>query len=112
MGIGIPEAAESDDTDAAILSICAAIKVDPPVRPVDIAVSHQVGKTVAGKPRQILVKFATRNIRERVFQAKKIIKTEREENESLKISILMKTWLSTGPIWPERLASTKQIIPF
>ena len=81
---GIPEAAESDDTDAAILSICAAIKVDPPVQPVDIAVSHRVGKTVAGKPRQILVKFATRNIRERVFRAKNNIKTEREENESLK----------------------------
>ena len=81
---GIPEAAESDNTDAAILSICAAIKVDPPVQPVDIAVSHRVGKTVAGKRRQMFVKFATRNVRERVFRAKKNIKTEREENESLK----------------------------
>ena len=71
---GIPEAVESDDTDAAILSLCAAIKVDPPVQPEDIAVSHRVGKTIAGKPRQVLVKFATRNIRERVFRAKKISK--------------------------------------
>ena len=68
---GIPEAVESDDTDAAILSLCSAIKVDPPVQPEDIAVSHRVGKTVTGKPRQVLVKFATRNIRERVFWAKK-----------------------------------------
>ena len=68
---GIPEAVESDDTDAAILSLCAAIKVDPPVQPEDIAVSHRVGKTIARKPRQVLVKFATRNIRERVFRAKK-----------------------------------------
>ena len=70
--------------DAAILSLCAAIKVDPPVQSEDIAVSHRVGKTIAGKPRQVLVKFATRNIRERVFRAKKNIKTEREKNESLK----------------------------
>ena len=69
---GIPEAVESDDTDAAIISLCSAIKVDTPVQPEDIAVSHRVGKTVTGKPRQVLVKFATRNIRERVFQAKKI----------------------------------------
>ena len=42
-----------------------------PVQPKDIAVSHRVGKAADGKPRPILVKFATRNIRERVFRAKK-----------------------------------------
>ena len=81
---GIPEVEESDDTDAAIITLCAAIKVDPPVQPEDIAVSHRVGKAAEGKPRPVLVKFATRNIRERVFRAKKNIKTEREKNESLK----------------------------
>ena len=81
---GIPENEASDDTDAAILTLCAAIKVDPPVQPQDIAVSHRAGKAATGKPRQTLVKFATRNIRERVFRAKKNIKTEREKNESLK----------------------------
>ena len=68
---GIPEVEESDDTDAAIITLCAAIKVDPPVQPEDIAVSHRVGKAAEGKPRPVLVKFATRNIRERVFWAKK-----------------------------------------
>ena len=71
-------------TDAAIITLCAAIKVDPPVQPEDIAVSHRVGKAAEGKPRPVLVKFATRNIRERVFRAKKNIKTEQEKNESLK----------------------------
>ena len=36
---GIPENPENDDTDAAVLGVCAAIKVDPPVEPQDIA-SH------------------------------------------------------------------------
>ena len=81
---GIPEVEESDDTDAAVITLCAAIKVDPPVQPEDIAVSHRVGKAADGKPRPILVKFSTRNIRERVFRAKKNIKTEREKNELLK----------------------------
>ena len=38
---GIPENTEHDDTDTAILNICQAISVDPPVQPSDIAVSHQ-----------------------------------------------------------------------
>ena len=67
-----------------IISFCAAIKVDPPVKPQDIAVSLRAGKAATGKPRQILGKFATHNIRERVFRAKKNIKTEREKNESLR----------------------------
>ena len=67
---GIPEVEESDDTDA-VKTLCAAIKVDLPVQPEDITISHRVGKAADVKPRPILVKFATRNIRERVFRAKK-----------------------------------------
>ena len=81
---GVLENEASDDTDAAVLTLCAAIKVNPPFQPQDIAVSHRAGKAATGKPHQILVKFAARNIRERVFRAKKHIKTEREKNESLK----------------------------
>ena len=82
---GIPVVEESDDTDAAVITPCAAIKVDPPVQPDDIAVSHRVDKAAEGKPLPVLVKLATRNIRERVFRAKKTnIKTEREKNESPK----------------------------
>ena len=68
---GIPQNEASDVTDTAVLTLCAAIKVDPPVQAQDIAVSHRAGKAATGKPRQILVKFATRNIRKRVFRAKK-----------------------------------------
>ena len=63
---GIPEKEEHDDTDAAVLEICQAIKVDPPVQPTDIAVSHRLGRRAEGRTRQVIVKFATRNVRDRV----------------------------------------------
>ena len=71
---GIPENPDHDDTDAAVLQVCEMIKIQPPVQPEDIAVSHRVGKPTQKGPRQIIVKFATRNIRERVFSAKKKLK--------------------------------------
>ena len=54
--------------------VCQLMKLEPPITPKDIAVSHRVGKKVEGKDRQIIVKFATRNIRERVFSAKSKLK--------------------------------------
>ena len=66
-----------------MLSVCQQIKVDPPVGPRDIAVSHRVGKSAGGRPRQILVKFATRNVRERVFKARTALKTVNKENEEV-----------------------------
>ena len=109
---GIPENEASDDTDAAVLTLCAAIKVDPPVQAHDIAVSHRAGKAATGKPRQILVKFATRNIRERVFRAKKTSKLNVRKTSLWRTFTLMKTSHSTVPVWPERLASVKLIIKF
>ena len=76
-----------DNTDVAILQICEAIKVDPPVQPTDIAVSHRLGRPTEGKTRQVIVKFATRNVRERVYSAKKELKNVRDqENMSYKLS--------------------------
>ena len=80
---GIPENTEHDDTDTAISNICQAISVDPPVQPSDIAVSHRLGKPENGKTRQVIVKFATRNVRERVYSAKKNIKTAKNTDPSL-----------------------------
>ena len=79
---GVPENPEHDNTDEAILKISEEIKCDPKVEPRDIAVSHRVGKSTEGRPRQILVKFATRNVRERVFKARTKLKNvnKREEN--------------------------------
>ena len=51
------------------------------MEPQDIAVSHRVGKQVTGRHRQIIVKFATRNIRERVFRAKSDLKRVNQQNE-------------------------------
>ena len=80
---GIPENTEHDDTDTAILNICQAISVDPPVEPSDIAVLHRLGKPKHGKTRQVIVRFATRNVRERVYSAKKNIKTAKTTDPSL-----------------------------
>ena len=52
----------SHNTDTAILNICQAISVDPPVQSSDIAVSHRLRKPENGKTRQVIVKFATRNV--------------------------------------------------
>ena len=78
---GIPENPDNDDTDAAVLGVCATIKMDPPLEPQDIVVSHRVGKQVTGKHRQIIVKFALRTIRERVFRAKSDLKSVNQQNE-------------------------------
>ena len=77
---GLPENEAHDDTDKLILDVCSAIKIDPPVQPTDIAVSHRLGKKAPGKNRQIIVKFATRNIRERVFSARTDLKDFNKAN--------------------------------
>ena len=79
---GVPENPEHDNTDEAVLKICNEMKVEPQVEPRDIAVSHRVGKSAAGRPRQILVKFATRNVRERVFKARTELKNVNKKEES------------------------------
>ena len=45
--------------------------------------SHRVGKSAGGRPRQILVKFATRDVRERVFKARTALKAVNKENEEM-----------------------------
>ena len=79
---GIPENPEHDNTDEAVLKICNEMKVEPQVEPRDKAVSHRVGKSAARRPRQILVKFATRNVRERVFKARTELKNVNEKEET------------------------------
>ena len=71
---GIPEPDEHDNTDAAVLGVCELTKVDPPLQPTDIAVSHRIGRKTEGKHRQIIVKFATRNVRERAYSARTDLK--------------------------------------
>ena len=62
---GIPENPEHDNTDAAVLKICKEMPVEPQVEPMDIAVSHRVGKSICCRETQ-----ATRNVRGRVFKAR------------------------------------------
>ena len=85
---GIPENPDHDDTDAGVLEVCQLMKVDPPLEAKDIAVSHRVGKQRQGQHRQILVKFATRNVRERVFRAKSALRdVNSDANSGRKIYI-------------------------
>ena len=79
---GIPEPDEHDNTDAAVLGVCELIKVDPPLQPTDIAVSHRIGRKTEGKHRQIIVKFATRNVRERVFSARTDLKDVNKDKDN------------------------------
>ena len=78
---GIPEPEEHDDTDAVVMSVCTAIKLDPPLDPKDIAVSHRVCHKVQGKDRHIIIKFATRNVREHVFHAWKALKDVNQDKD-------------------------------
>ena len=107
--VGIPES-DNDDTDSTVLKICSAIEVDPPVQPSDIAVSHRLGKKEAGKTRQVIVKFATRNVRERVYSSKK--NPWKLWKKSLNIQtwamfILMKIWQNSGRTWLMKLAPSE-----
>ena len=43
---GIPEPEEHDDTNTVVISVCTAMKLDPPLDPKDNAVSHRVGRKV------------------------------------------------------------------
>ena len=56
---GIPETKVKNDTNAAAPLACDAIKVDSPVQPIIIAVSHLLGRPTE---RNVIVKFATRNV--------------------------------------------------
>ena len=78
---GIPEPGEHDETDAAVMSNCTAMQLNPPLDHKDIAASHRVGRKVKGTDRHIIVKFATRNVRERVFRARKALKDVNQDKD-------------------------------
>ena len=105
---GIPEPEEHDDTDAAVMSVCTAMKLDPPLDPKDIAISNRVGRKVQGKDWQVIVKFATRNVRERVFRAWKSLKDVNQDKDVGKIS--MKIWWNSGPTRQARHAPTRLLV--
>ena len=53
-----------------------------PVRAEDIDRAHRVGKTVPGKQRPLLVKFATYRVRQRVFRAKRSLNPKFRNSEN------------------------------
>ena len=84
---GIPENTSSEDTDGIVLKL--AFDMGAPMSPADIDRSHRVGKVRTshgpGQPtkhRDIIVKFATYNARNRLFQERKFLRET--ANEELK----------------------------
>ena len=82
---GIPEN-ESEDTDLIVMQV--ADKLGVSISPYEIDRSHRVGKTVkphvgqtsTRKSRDIIVKFATYNARNRLFQERKTLRETADED--------------------------------
>jgi hypothetical protein len=68
---------EEDNEDTFQRSLCVineTMKVEPPIQEQDIDRLHRVGKQDGGKPRSIIVKFATYRARHRVMQCRRNLK--------------------------------------
>ena len=64
----IPET-EGEDTDRLVLDVAKSAGVM--LSPDDIDVSHRVGRQKNNKPRSIVVRFLSHNVREKVFSSRK-----------------------------------------
>ena len=107
---GIPENPDHDDTNAVVLEVCQLMKVDPPLEAKDIAVSHRDGKQRQGHHRQILVKFATRNVRERVFRAQRRAALARDARSLKNNCAIADTWTIYGKVFVKDVHNHVSII--
>ena len=74
---GVPETEE--DTTKAILEIAEAVEV--PLDKTDIAVSHRVGKSTPGKPRQIIARITNYEVKHKLLKSNKALKMRVEDKE-------------------------------
>ena len=74
---GVPESEE--DTTKAILEIAEAVEV--PLDKSDIAVSHRVGKSTIGKPRQIIARITNYDLKHKLLKSNKTLKMRVEDKE-------------------------------
>ena len=74
---GIPENVETDDTDAAVLTLHAVMKVDDRFNQKKLSYHIELARLPQESLDSISLKCSTRNMREKVFKAKENIKTER-----------------------------------
>ena len=68
---------QSEDVPQKVLDLFNdKMKVSPPVTPYHIHRIHRTGPEKTGVPRQVLVKFATYRVRDKVFRSKRNLKEE------------------------------------
>ena len=72
---GIPEEDDEDCMELALKVANEKLRLDPPLEVRDIDRTHRSGQRKPGKPKQILVKFATYHQRRRFYEARKSIYT-------------------------------------
>lgn len=70
---GIPEV-ENEVTDDIILKMASDIKVDIALDEIDR--SHRIGRPVSTKPRDIIIKLSTFRVRQKLYKARKELKTQ------------------------------------
>ena len=79
----IPEQ-EQEDTNEAVMAIANGVmKLDPPLQPGDVEVSHRLPKprnSKPGEPRQVIVRFRSKATRYSVISNRKNLKAYNEEN--------------------------------
>ena len=79
--VRLPGQSAEENTDALVLQLASVLQVE--LHPWEIGRSHRVGKPKSdGSPRPILVKFISYNVRRRIYEARKKLKTSK--NPSLK----------------------------
>ena len=66
--------------------------------------------SIVERPRQILVKFATRNVRERVFKARTALKTVYKETKKCLIFTSMMTLPNSELAWLEMRVLSRQMV--
>ena len=81
---GAEEKENEDATEVALQLFNSTMNLENthPVRAEDIDRAHRVGKTVPGKQRPLLVKFATYRVRQRVFRAKRSLNPKFRNSEN------------------------------
>jgi hypothetical protein len=71
---GLPEEPNEDCYGKALSLANSTLKLNPPLSLLDIDRTHRAGRSRAGQPRSLLVKFATYQQRHRVMKARHLLK--------------------------------------
>ena len=80
---GIPEQEQEDTTEAVMAIAKGVMKLDPPLQPNDVEVSHRPPKprnSKPGEPRQVIVRFRSKATRYSVISNRKNLKDYNEES--------------------------------